>query len=84
MENTEERRGNCILHGQQLNDLITEVKSIKKLLMGNGVIGVAEMARRAYECTQEHNKAKNGLLDWAFRAMITILLGYIALKIGLR
>lgn len=61
-----------------------ELKEIKKLLMGNGKIGVSEMARRAFEYTQWHKASKNGLLDWTFRILISFILGFIAVKVGIR
>jgi len=67
-----------------LQEIKTKLAHIEKLLKGNGVIGVAEMARRAFEQCQEYKKAKNGLLDWAFRAVILILIGFIAMKLELK
>jgi len=58
--------------------------NIKKLLLGNGKMGVAEMARRAFEYVQYQNKTKNGRLDWTFRAIIVVLIGYISVKVGLK
>lgn len=57
---------------------------IEKLLMGNGVVGVAEMARRAFEHCQAMKASKNGLLDWAFRLVIAVLIGFIAVKLELK
>ena len=65
-------------------DIIESLKHIEKLLRGNGAIGVAEMARRAFDRTEEWRTSKNGLLDWGFRIGISILLGYIALQVGLK
>ena len=58
--------------------------NIKKLLLGNGKMGVAEMARRSFEYVQHQDKTKNGRLDWAFRAIIVVLIGYISVKVGLK
>jgi len=58
--------------------------NIKKLLLGNGKMGVAEMARRSFEYVQYQNKTKNGRLDWTFRAIIVVLIGYISVKVGLK
>lgn len=30
----------CLLHQEQLNDISQDVKAIKKILLGNGVIGI--------------------------------------------
>ena len=68
----------------KLDKLEITSQSIQKLLMGNGRIGVAEMARRSFEWMQHQSKTKNGLLDWSFRVVIAILLGFIAVKVGLK
>ena len=65
-------------------DLKKELDDIKKLLIGNGKIGVAEMARRAFEYMQHQDKTKNGRLDWTFRIIVGLLLTFVAVKVGLR
>ena len=69
---------------EELCEIKEKLSSIERLLKGNGKIGIAEMARRAFEHCEFLKSSKNGLLDWGFRAVITIILGYIALKVGLR
>ena len=66
------------------DEIRKELHDIKKLLMGNGQVGVAEMARRAFEYCQHHKASKNGLIDWAFRGLITIILAYIATRVGIK
>ena len=68
----------------ELKEIKDKLAHIEKLLMGNGVIGVAEMARRAFEHYQDFKRSKNGILDWSFRVVITIILGFIAMKVGLK
>ena len=65
-------------------DIIERLKHIETLLMGNGRVGIAEMSRRSFEYYQQHRASKNGLIDWGFRIAISIILGYIALKVGLK
>ncbi len=79
-----ERRENCKLHEAQIEEMSNNIKELKKIMLGNGVIGIAEMARRSFEYMQHCKNTKNGLLDWTFRAVITVMIGYIAIKIGLR
>jgi len=67
-----------------LQEIKTKLNHIEKLLMGNGVVGVAEMARRSFEFMLTSKKAKNGLLDWAFRVVILTLIGFIAMKLELK
>ena len=81
---TPERREDCKYHETQIHNMSADLKEIKKLLLGNGVVGVAEMARRSYEYMLHCKSTKNGLLDWAFRAVITLMIGYIALKAGIK
>ena len=61
-----------------------DIKDIKKILIGNGKIGVAEQARRAFEYCQWHKTTKNGRLDWTYRIVISIILVFIATQVGLK
>ena len=70
--------------GKQMDEVKWQLKNIKALLMGNGKVGIAEMARRGYEYMLLCKQTKNGLLDWSFRILITLLLGYVAVQIGLK
>ena len=75
-----------MLEERRKNDasIYKELKEIKVLLMGNGKIGIAEMARRAFEYYQRQSKTKNGLIDWTFRIVISMILTFIAVKVGFR
>lgn len=74
----------CSHHDEVFGNVTKKLEHIEKLLMGNGIVGVAEMARRSFEYMQQCKKTKNGLLDWSFRVFITILVGFIAVKVGLK
>jgi len=65
-------------------ELNEKLDAIHKLLMGNGKIGVTEMARRAFEYMQHQDKTRNGLWDWGFRAVILIFISFIAVRVGLK
>ena len=80
----EERREQCILHKEQISTMAKDIHEIKKILLGNGVVGVAEMARRAFEYMQHCKNTKNGWLDWTFRVFISVMIGYIAIKMGIK
>jgi len=67
-----------------MEEMVKNIHDIKKILLGNGVIGVSEMARRSFEYMQHCKNTKNGWLDWTFRIFIGILMSYVALKIGLK
>ena len=75
----EERRNDV-----ELNEIKCDIKEVKALLMGNGSIGVAEMARRSFEHMNQLKASKNGLMDWTFRIGISILLTFVALRVGLK
>jgi hypothetical protein len=81
MEEYRDIRKDC---EKTFNSLDTKLASIEKLLRGNGTVGVAEMARRAFEHCQYLKSSKNGLLDWAFRVVILTLISFIAVKLGLK
>jgi hypothetical protein len=69
---------------KKLENIEKQVSHIRALLMGNGVVGIAEMARRAFDYMLLQKKTKNGLLDWTFRGVVTLVLAYIAIEIGLK
>ena len=69
---------------EKLDRIESEVKSVKLLLIGNGKIGVAEMARRSFEWMLVQKATRNGIWDWTFRIAISILLGFVAIKVGLK
>ena len=69
---------------KSLKELNHKIDSIKAILMGNGKVGVVEMARRSFDYMLLSKKTKNGLLDWVFRGIIVIILGYVAVKIGIK
>jgi len=75
----EERRNNV-----ELDEIKADVKEIKGLLLGNGTVGVAEMARRSFEHMLSMKASKNGMMDWAFRIAITIILTFISVRVGLK
>lgn len=67
-----------------ITSLGEKLEDIRVILVGNGKIGVAEQARRAFEMCQSFKKSKNGLLDWTFRIAIGFIMGFIAVKVGLK
>jgi len=67
-----------------IKEVTEAVKELAKLIKGNGVIGIAEQARRAFEYTSCASTSKNGFYDWLFRSVILIILTYLAAKVGLK
>jgi len=65
---------------KKIDKIEADIAKVKKLLIGNGTIGVAEMARRAFEFKENYTKSKNSWIDWAFRITILIMLSYVGLR----
>lgn len=63
-----------------LDTLEEKIEDIRKILLGNGKIGFIAKVQILWEA----RKTKMGLLDWAFRIIIASVLGYIAVKVGLK
>lgn len=61
-----------------------DVEALKKTVNGNGKTGVAAKVDTLWKWYEAQNKTRAGLLDWAFRAIITIGITYIAVKVGLK
>ena len=62
----------------ELQEIRSDIKEIKTLLLGNGKVGIIEMARSAYQHMNKVTATKNGLLDWVFRLLIAGAVGYTA------
>lgn len=52
------------------------------VLNGNGLPGTIAKANHAYNFAIKAEASKNGFLDWLFRAIVLIILGYIAKRVG--
>jgi len=63
-----------------LESLEKKVDDLRVILLGNGKIGLVAKVQMLWE----GKKTRMGLLDWAFRTAIFILIGYIAMKVGLK
>lgn len=61
-----------------------DVKDIKKVINGNGELGLAAKTQLLYQWMERADKSKNGLLDWCFRIAISLILAYIAHEVGLK
>ena len=61
----------------KIGKLESDILELKKLLMGNGKIGVMEMARRGFEGYQHLKVSRQGWVDWAFRLIIGGMLARI-------
>ena len=63
-----------------IESLEKKVDDLRVILLGNGKIGLVAKVQMLWE----GKKTRMGLLDWAFRTVIFILIGYIAMKVGLK
>ena len=57
-----------------------KIDDVRKILLGNGKIGLCAKVQMLWE----GKKTRMGLLDWAYRIVLGIGIGYIAMKIGLK
>ena len=57
---------------------------VKKNLFGNGDMGTSQKADEAYQYIKKLEVSKNGYIDWLFRAVISLLLVWIATRVGLK
>ncbi len=62
------------------NSLEQKIDGLRKLLLGNGAIGIISKVQMLWE----GKKSRMGLLDWVFRITIATVLGYVAIKVGLK
>ena len=69
---------------QQLDEIKADVKAILKLHNGNGQIGFIAKCQMCYDWMIQAKDNKNSVLMSAYRAMIVIILGFIAVKVGLK
>jgi len=77
---------------EQHDDLKSEISNIRKCLreIKDALLGtltekglVSEVRENTEYRTKQTN-TKNGLADWAFRCVLTVVIGYIAVKVGLK
>lgn len=54
------------------------------ILHGNGKDGIIAKVNRMYEWYQHTTKTHAGWADWAFRICLSLVLTYIAVKVGLK
>lgn len=82
----------CDEHGKKIDKLFDYIKEIKDALLGTydkkGAITQIKENRDSIDAMKklcdQHQKSKNNFFDWAFRAVITILISIILMKVGLK
>ena len=73
----------CQIHTEKIEDISKDVKSISKILTGNGDIGLCEQVRNHETFITKLANRKDSLVTFVFRSAIAIVLTYIAAKVGL-
>lgn len=69
---------------KELQDVSKEIKSFVKMWNGNGTPGVGFQHQTMWEHYQRMKKSTQGFVDWLFRAVVMILLTFVAVKLGLK
>ena len=68
----------------KVDDIKDEVLKIRLLWTGNGKVGVGYKVETMWQHFLNNKKTSQGFIDWAFRVAITILLTFIAAKVGIK
>ncbi len=67
-----------------LQEIKTDVKDIKKILNGNGQIGVVAKVEYHELWIQRQKSKRDSIVNFVYRAVIAVVVGYIAIKVGLK
>jgi hypothetical protein len=67
-----------------VSEIKDEVMKIRILWSGNGKPGAGFKIQTMWDCFIERRQSTQGLVDWMFRAVITVLVTFIAVKVGLK
>lgn len=74
----------CQEHQNKIEEISTDVKVIRTMLTGNGDIGICEQVRNHDSFIKKFKKRRYDLTTFAFRIVLTIVIGFIAVKVGLK
>lgn len=74
----------CKIHEDLLKEMKIDVKSILKLINGNGVVGISTMAQLSYNDLIERQKAGRGMKHDIYRWIIFAILSFVAIEVGLK
>ena len=64
--------------------LFKRVLRVEQQLNGNGNTGLCSKVDALWTWYQRQSATQAGLLDWGFRVVIMLVLGYIATRIGIK
>lgn len=62
----------------------SRLRSLETSVNGNGKFGLVAKVDTLWHWYKSQTATQAGLLDWAFRVGISIILAYIAVKVGLK
>jgi len=68
---------------KDIEEIKLDIKSILRLMNGNGKIGFITMARLAYDYTISKKKDSHDIAMYVYRFVVAILLTFIAVKLGI-
>lgn len=74
----------CKIHTEKIKEIGDDTKQILKLLNGNGTLGIVAKVENHDTYINGQIKNKTGIMTFAFRFVLSIAIGYIAVKLGLK
>lgn len=87
----ENQNGQCIKHEEDIKDIKNDTKNINdkldnilSLLNGNGKIGFIAKCQLSYDWMMEKKKDRHDLVMIGYRFVLITVLGFIAVKLGIK
>jgi len=65
---------------EKVDAIRDDIKDIRILWTGNGALGYKDKIQRMWEDWTAKRKTSQGYMDWGFRILIIIILGWLGLK----
>ena len=70
----------CKIHTEKIDRICSDVIEIKKVLNGNGKMGLVGRVIIAEDWIARTRERRDGLYTWSFRVLILVILGMLGLK----
>ena len=74
----------CEEHQKKIEEINNNVKEIRKILVGNGEIGICETVRNHDTFIQKFKKRRYDISNILYRSIVAIALAFIMVKLGLK
>lgn len=74
----------CEAHQKKIEDTNKTVKEIRKILVGNGEVGLCEQVRNHESFIEKFKKRRYDLTTTVYRLILGIIIAYIAVQVGLK